>query len=928
MNRIRTTCSLCDLKGHTKVPSQMPEKPLIAIYRFSPDINDTRDRKQFAGGMGKVVAWAVGEAGIRMDNCFLGSIISCQLDDGPLGDLQKKTSASMCKGGLLEELIELERRGCTTILALGGDVAEAFGIEGTLSKNRGSVFEYSLMGKTFHVIPSFTPEDLCKSHWKKDGGGNGSNAVAWLSDFKKALSIGTEGWKTLKENFILEPTIQDIRDFAERSLASKALLAVDTETTSLDKNKARIVVCGLATSVEDAISIPFLTLHGLPYWSETEQPEVMALLKKMLLLNPQIYQNCFYDIPILARHGFEFELENIEDTLLIHHTLSPESEHNLGFITSIYGKTPYWKAEFLNRTKSILEIDQIEMRRYNLRDCVVLHQIRDAMYKDLNELGLMEFYNEEPRKLIAPIMEMTEAGVEFDSAALKAFSGEVRASRDELDSKLRLVGNLPAEFNLASDSELRYFLFEEVPNTFSQIAEISKMSERAVKINVELDSIIQEAMDICVAIDENEENGIMPPKELKKIKARLEKNKSLIEKKREQLKRTRSSKKYQALKRLEAVRDNTKPLYVLKSYRPLKTDTGFSSVDAEGLLSYRIQLNNRLRDVKAFVHPDEAEIEQIETLLNWLALWSDYSTYDKLVTTYTKYKPDDDGRIRPSWKAYGTATGRLSCSAPNLMNLPNDKHAEESDPFTKLIRQMFRSKPGYTLISCDIVNLEVWILAFETLDPELLKVISEGLNIHDLNTRSLFGIDDSHPLWKLFRSAAKIFQFGRLQYGGGDNGVYRKVMLACPKMTLTLREFADASKRWMDLHPAYVQWYNDIEKEVRATRRITTAFGRLRILLGHDEGLVREALSTKIQSAGASIVNRSMSRIYSEVHAKKLDAKFVLQIHDQLVMEVRDDQVETVKEIMIRQMQASFMFKGFERSVQVDCTVGKNLGEL
>lgn len=923
MKRTRTSCGMCDLKNHVHVPAQMPDKPVVAIYRFSPDINDVREVKPFAGGMGKVIAWAVGEAGLRLENCFLGNIISCKLDDGDVGVVQKKDCMNFCRGGLFEELSALYAAGCTTIIALGTDTAEAFGVDGKLAKNRGSVFNYTFLGKTFHIIPSYSPEELCASHWKKDGGGAGSNAVAWIADFKKAVDIAQNGWKILKENFILEPTIDDVRGFINKAIKNNSRIAVDTETTSLDKQRAKIVVCGIATSDEDALSIPFLTTHGYPYWHPVEEIEVKAMLKALLLNNEQIYQNCFYDIPILIRHGFEFDLSKVEDTLLIHHTLSPESEHNLGFITSIYGKTPYWKAEFLGRTKSILEIDQVEMRRYNLRDCVVLHQIRDAMYRDMIELGLMDFYNEEPRQLIAPLMEMSEAGIEFDSAGLKRFATSVQTARDKVEAQLRELGNLPPEFNFGSDGELRYFLFGEAPNTFTKIAEISQLQERHGTISTELRTLENELSEI------DQKLGLeMPPKERTKLERKQIKTQVLIEKKFAQLTRTKSSKKYQALSRLATVRDNVKPIYVLKNYRPLTTDGGFSSVDAEGLLSYRIQLNNRLRDVKAFVTPDADEIAQIEKLLLWLSEWSQYSTYDKLVTTYTRYEPDSDGRIRPNWKAHGTATGRLSCSAPNLMNLPNSKHAESDDPFTEIIRNLFRSKPGYSLISCDFVNLEVYILAFETLDPELLKVVNEHANIHDLNTKALFGIDEADPNWKQMRGAAKIYQFGRLQYGGGDPGVFRKVMLACPKITMTLREFSEASARWMSLHPAYVEWYNAISKEVTETRKIKTAFGRLRVFLGNDEGLTREGLSTKIQSAGASIVNRSMSRIYKEKTARHLDAKFVLQIHDQLVMEVRDDQIKEATEVMVRQMETPFMFKGFERVINVDPTVGKTLGEL
>ena len=568
MKRTRTSCGMCDLKNHVRVPAQMPDKPVVAIYRFSPDINDTREKKPFSGGMGKVIAWAVTEAGLRMDNCFLGTIISCQLDDGDVGLVQKRDAQNFCRGGLFEELVTLHLAGCSTIVALGLDTAMAFGVDGKLAKNRGSVFTYTVLGKTFHIIPSYSPEELCASHWKKDGGGSGSNAVAWIADFKKAVDIAQHGWKELKENFILEPTIADVRKFIGDALANHSRIAVDTETTSLDKTKAKIVVCGIATSSETALSIPFLTLHGYPYWHPVEEIEVKALLKRLLLSNEQIYQNCFYDIPILMRHGFEFDLSKVEDTLLIHHTLSPESEHNLGFITSIYGKTPYWKAEFLGRAKSILEIDQVEMRRYNLRDCVVLHQIRGAMYKDMEELELLDFYNAEPRQLIAPIMEMSEAGVEFDEKGLKKFATEVRTARDKVETQLREVGNLPPEFNFGSDGELRYFLFGEKPNTFSKISEISLLQEKITLLSTER----YELENTLVALRTQAMGLEMPPKELLKLRTKITKTEALIEKKSSQIARAGSTKKFQTLNRLAIVQENVKPIYVMKNYRPLQTD--------------------------------------------------------------------------------------------------------------------------------------------------------------------------------------------------------------------------------------------------------------------------------------------------------------------------------------------------------------------
>jgi len=896
-------------------------KPVLAIFGEAPGKDEDREKTPFIGGSGSVLNWALAEVKVRRVNCYIGNVISCRPPDNEITSIEGQDAIPLCRGGFFEDLTYLARMGCTTVIALGNTAMNAFGIEGSITKNRGSVYTYKFGSHTFTVIPTFHPSFIMRKHWKLDGGGNGDNGAAWIADFRKAASIANGGWEALKEDFNIAPTVEEVEEYVEKMVSKRALIAVDTETTGLDSN-ARIVVIGLADSKEHGVCVPILGLHGIPFYPASVQPRIKAALQKLFLSNPLLFQNCFFDIPMLQRAGYEFNLDNVEDTLLLHHTLSPESEHNLGFIVSVYGKTPYWKSEFLNRTTSILEMDQTSMRTYNLRDCVVLHQVYESMNKDLAELDMQGFYETEVKPLLAPVLEMRNTGMLIDLKAMGKFKTELERKRASYREELYHLSGLPYEFNFDSDAELRYFLFGEVPSKFSKLEEFQKSNSRVAEFEIAGKKLLEEKAEKEASLQLYPQ---MPPK----LKAKLEKKISILgrdaEKRFEQAKRVLNGQKFQELRRLFVVQ-TVKPLYVLTSYKPLATETDLAAVDAEGLLSYRIALNNRLRDAKALKNPPTEEITSIEKLLQWLAIWHNYSQVDKLLTTYCKYSPDPDGRIRPNWKAWGTATGRLSCSSPNLMNLPKRKDDDE-DP-ANAVREFFVSRPGWKFVSCDYMNLEVYILAYETLDPDLLAVTSQGLNIHDINTRALFDITPADAKWKLFRAAAKIFQFGRLQYGGSDYGVYRKVMLKVPDMHLTGREFAQASARWMALHPAYVQWKNALEEEVKATRRIKTAFGRLRLFLGNEEGIIREALSEKIQSSGASLVNRAMRRIYDERNNLGLRARFVCQVHDQLIMEAPDEEVDQVKAIMVSQMEKPFEYKGFQRIVKVDPSVGSSFGEL
>lgn len=875
LNLFRTCsqCSRCPLRDREKVPAQTPAEsvPMLAIFGEAPGRDEDYWHQPFVGEAGAFLNWGLGESGIPRHLCHVSNVIHCRPPDNDINSPEGASAVGFCRGGLYEELRYLRDKKVTVILALGTTAMHAFGLEGAAHKYRGSVMIFDFLGYKFKVIPTFHPSHVMRNTWSRADGGKALGTVSWLADLRKAREVASGEWVELKEDFTLEPTIEQIEEFCREAVRTKKVVAVDIETTGLHYDFAKIVVVGLATSSSRGCSVPLLTKNeNTPYLLE---PENMFRLRKALdsvLSNcPLLFQNGFFDIPLLRRDGFNVPYSSIlHDTILLHHTIASEAPHDLGYIVSIYGKTPYWKEPFKTK-KSIFEMDKIEMRRYNLRDCVVLHQVVESMLKDLKEMELEKFYYGEVRPLIKPIMEMTRHGITCDMGAVAAFRRKLDKEIEKQRQHLLSSGGLPDCFSLDSDDNLRWFLYGKRPDKFDELADLP-----------------------------NKRKG---------------------------------TKVYDKLCVLQQIADS-KPIYILESYSPRSTDTGKAGVSSEALLGYRIALNNRLEDIKAFVKKDGAEESaKIETLLTWLDDLEEYNALTKLCSTYTEYKPFKDGRIHPNWKTHGTVSGRLSCSKPNLQNLPKVDDDESPTIATKYgneIRDFFRSAEGHVLISADYVNLEAALLAYETLEPDLLAVFSQGLNLHDINTRSLFRIDKDHPLWGEGRKASKVFFFGGISYGGGPRKVFENITIKAPKLRLTYSTFVQAQNNWFEDHRLYVAWKENLKNEIETTRYITTELGRGRVFVGNNKDILKQALDYKIQSPGASLINRAMVRIQERLEAEQLDAFFVLQIHDELILEASEKDAERAAIIQREEMERPFMFKGFERRIPVEQVIGKTLAEL
>jgi uracil-DNA glycosylase family 4 len=924
-------CSHCALDGKRIVYGQMPEAATngIVLLGEAPGAAEEAEGVPFTGPSGRLLNWALKCSGIDRHKCWVTNSILCRPPTNDIGGFEGESAKKACSSGLAQELRAAKQAGIRVIVALGETAFRALNISGSPSSLRGSVLDGTGAAEGMFVIPTYHPAYLYRNNWTRVAGGSASHTAVWLSDLEKAREVARPGWKRPAERFITHPTIQDLEALWQRVQCEPDLvLGVDIETTSLDPRYGEIVVIGFSTSEEDAICVPLLKAgavgsdgrrHGIPYWPNGSATKARYYLEKILTTAKQMYQNGFFDIPYLRYHGFSVpDSLYTYDSMLLHAIVSPETEHNLGFITSVYGKTPYWKDEFKNRAGGIFDMDETRMRAYNCRDCVTLQQIVPAMLRHMSDLNLLRVWDEEVHPMVRPIMIMKEKGVLFNKSRMASFQEKMTKRLQEKALELRALGSLPEAFNISSDDEVRLFLFGVRPSKAVQLTSwVFTGQEPCKPTKAEPDrthrpgeKIITGIIDDKAARRELPEGFIVessrkvPTLEIKKKGTNL----------------------YEDLLTLDTILRETTPLYIVPGYNGPKTDGGKFATNKDGLLSLRIAAQNRLDYLDALKTPREDEVTRCTDLLVWLEAFADYSAAEKLITAFTRYRTSSDGRIHPNWQIHGTSTGRLSCTDPNLMQLPSGKVRKED----KEIRRFFYAPEGWSMVSSDFSSAEVGLLAFELDDEAMIKDYEAGISPHAANVKILFGFDKSHPLFEEAKLGAKKFQFGGLSYGGGDRFVFRQITKECTHIKLSFADYQKGKAAWMALHPKYEAWRSALEAEVLEKRIIYNEFGRARIFLDNDKDIVKEAMNFKIQSAGASILNRVIARIQARIdaHVPALKGYPIMQIHDQLVYECPDDEVEVFKTFITEEMTRPFMYKGHPRSLRIELSTGKTFGDL
>lgn len=288
------------------------------------------------------------------------------------------------------------------------------------------------------------------------------------------------------------------------------------------------------------------------------------------------------------------------------------------------------------------------------------------------------------------------------------------------------------------------------------------------------------------------------------------------------------------------------------------------------------------------------EHEIAEKILKYRSLKKLISTYlDALVEYIMK-----DGRVRTSFKQTVAATGRLSSVDPNLQNIPI--RTEDG----RHIRKAFTVPKNSVLLDADYSQIELRVLAHLANDTVMIESFKNDLDIHAKTASEVFGVDISEVTSEQRRNA-KAVNFG-IVYGISDYGLSKD-------LNITRKE----AKKYID---GYLNTYLDIkgymDKIVETAKKdgyVTTILGRKRYIpeIASKNFNIRSfgermALNTPIQGSAADIIKLSMIRVYDSLKKEKLNAKLILQVHDELIIECENNEVNKVKEILKNAMENVF----------------------
>ena len=279
----------------------------------------------------------------------------------------------------------------------------------------------------------------------------------------------------------------------------------------------------------------------------------------------------------------------------------------------------------------------------------------------------------------------------------------------------------------------------------------------------------------------------------------------------------------------------------------------------------------------------------------------EHRSLSKLKSTYTDKLPQminqSTGRIHTSYHQAVTATGRLSSSDPNLQNIPI-RTAEG-----RRVRQAFVAKEGYKLVAADYSQIELRIMAHLSKDQSLLDAFAKGQDIHKATAAEVFGVALDEVTSDQRRSA-KAINFG-LIYGMSAFGLAKQLGIS----RQSAQEYIDL---YFERYPGVLRYMEETKEFAREKGYVETLFGR-RLYLPEinarngmrRQGAERTAINAPMQGTAADIIKKAMIQVDRWLQENPVDARVIMQVHDELVLEVAESQVNVLVEGITKQMSSA-----------------------
>ncbi len=634
----------------------------------------------------------------------------------------------------------------------------------------------------------------------QEGVGTPALLAGKIATAAASLPFDVEAYETIRSLDRLNLWLAEARE--------RGIVALDTETTSLDPMQADLAGVSLALEPGRAAYVPLQHRSDSDLFGGGLMAGQMPLGDALAALKPvledrtvlKIGQNMKYDWLVLKRHGIT--VGPFDDTMLISYVLDAgRGSHGMDELSRRHlGHAPISFNEVTGTGRARITFDRVEIDRataYAAEDADVTLRLWQVLKPRLAAERRATVYETLERRMVDVLARMEERGILVDRQILSRLSGDFAQVLARLEDEIQEIAG--ETFSLGSPKQIGDILF-------------GKMGLPGAK----------------------------------------------------------------------------------------KTPTGQWATPAT-LLDELAQAGHELP----------------RKILEWRQLAKLKSTYTDLLQEHIHPQTK---RVHTSYALAATTTGRLSSSDPNLQNIPVRTEAGRK------IRTAFIAPPGHKILSADYSQIELRLLAHIADIPQLKEAFAQGIDIHAATASAMFGVPVGDVKGDL-RRQAKTINFGII-YGISAFGLAER--LGIPN--------AEASafiKQYFERFPGIRTYIDETKKFCREKGYVTTLFGRVchypQIKSPNPSeraGVERQAINAPIQGSAADIIRRAMIRMEDALRGARLSARMLLQVHDELVFEVPDDEVEATLPVVSKVMaEAPFPAVELKVPLAVEARAAQNWEE-
>lgn len=320
---------------------------------------------------------------------------------------------------------------------------------------------------------------------------------------------------------------------------------------------------------------------------------------------------------------------------------------------------------------------------------------------------------------------------------------------------------------------------------------------------------------------------------------------------------------------------------------------------------------------------DSSVLEKLAEIHPLPAIILEYRSLHKLKSTYTdalaQVISPKTGRVHTRLNQTITSTGRLSSSDPNLQNIPVQSEAG------RRIRSAFIPEEGKIFIAADYSQIELRLLAHLSGDKNMIRAFQEGTDIHSNTAREIMGLGAFDEVSDEIRRIGKTINFG-IVYGMGAFRLSRE-------LGIPVSQASQYITNYFARYPRVKEYFSKLEDAAMSNGEVQTIFGRKRVISaidtsGRDSGFaMRAAINAPLQGSAADIIKLAMIKVDRMLRESDVEAKLILQIHDELLIEAADQGTSANEKLMRSVQEAMESVMELSVPLKVDAGMGKTWTE-